>query len=127
MPKRPATHHKWSVAYFSDTWKLTLLWIDIQRVNALFLSRQLFLLLIMNPFSQMSVEKLQKQAKTIKLVTGMLAGMLAVLLVMAILLSIKKGFSTLVVVPFGLLPIVLINVNSLKQIKKELESRGEAI
>ncbi|MBD2757741.1 redox-active disulfide protein 2 [Spirosoma sp. BT704] len=81
----------------------------------------------MNPFSQMSVEKLQKQAKTIKLVTGMLAGMLAVLLVMAILLSIKKGFSTLVVVPFGLLPIVLINVNSLKQIKKELESRGEAI
>lgn len=81
----------------------------------------------MNQFSQMSVEKLQQQAKTTKLVTGMLAGMLAVLLVMAILLSIKKGFSTLIVVPFALLPIVIINVNSLKQIKKELESRGEAI
>ncbi|SFF28956.1 redox-active disulfide protein 2 [Spirosoma endophyticum] len=81
----------------------------------------------MNQFSQMSVEKLQQQAKTIKLVTGMLAGMLAVLLVMAILLSIKKGFSPLVVVPFALLPIVIINVNSLKQIKKELESRGKAI
>jgi len=75
----------------------------------------------------MSVAKLQQQAKTTKLVTGILAGMLAVLLVMAILLSIKKGFSPLVVVPFGLLPIVLINVTSLKQIKKELESRGEAI
>ena len=77
----------------------------------------------MNQFSQMSVAKLQQQAKTTKLVTGMLA----VLLVMATLLSIKKGFSTLVVVPFALLPIVLINVNSLKQIKKELESREEAI
>ncbi len=81
----------------------------------------------MNQFSQMSVEKLRQQAKTTKLVTGILAGMLAVLLVMAILLSIKKGFSTLVVVPFALLPIVLINVTSLKQIKQELESRGEAI
>ena len=81
----------------------------------------------MNQFSQMSVAKLQQQAKTTKLVTGLLAGMLAVLLVMAILLSIKKGFSTLVVVPFALLPIVLLNVNSLKQIKKELESREEVI
>ncbi len=81
----------------------------------------------MNQFSQKSATELQQQAKTTKLVTGMLAGMLAVLLVMAILLSIKKGFSTLVVVPFGLLPIVLINVNSLKQIKKELKSREEAI
>ncbi len=81
----------------------------------------------MNQFSQMSVEKLQQQAKTTKLVTGILAGMLAVLLVMAILLSIKKGFSTLVVVPFALLPIVIINMTSLKKIKQELESRGEAM
>jgi cobalamin biosynthesis protein CobD/CbiB len=81
----------------------------------------------MNQFSEMSVEKLQQQAKTIKVATGTLAGMLLVLLVMAIFLSIKKGFSALVVVPFALMPIVVINVNSLKQIKKELESRGEAI
>jgi cobalamin biosynthesis protein CobD/CbiB len=81
----------------------------------------------MNQFSEMSVEKLHQQAKTIKVATGTLAGMLLVLLVMAIFLSIKKGFSALVVIPFALLPIVVINVNSLKQIKKELESRGEAI
>jgi hypothetical protein len=81
----------------------------------------------MKQFSEMSIEKLQQQAKTIKVITGMLAGMLAVLLVMAIMLSVKKGFSALVVIPFALLPIVIININSLKQIKKELESRREAI
>jgi asparagine N-glycosylation enzyme membrane subunit Stt3 len=81
----------------------------------------------MNQFSEMSVEKLQQQAKTIKVVTGTLVGMLVVLLVMAIMLSVKKGFSALVVIPFALLPIVVINVNSLKQIKKELESRSGAI
>lgn len=81
----------------------------------------------MNQFSQMSIEKLQRQAKTIKVATGTLAGMLLVLLVMAIFLSIKKGFSALVIIPFALLPILITNVNSLKQIKKELESRGEAI
>jgi asparagine N-glycosylation enzyme membrane subunit Stt3 len=81
----------------------------------------------MQQFSEMSVEKLQQQAKTIKVVTGTLAGMLLVLLVMAILLSIKKGFSALVIIPFALLPIVVTNVNSLKQIKQELESRREAI
>jgi hypothetical protein len=81
----------------------------------------------MQQFSEMSVEKLQQQAKTIKVVTGTLVGMLVVLLVMAIMLSIKKGFSALIIIPFALLPIVLINVNSLKQIKKELESRRGAI
>jgi asparagine N-glycosylation enzyme membrane subunit Stt3 len=80
----------------------------------------------MQQFSEMSVEKLQQQAKTIKVVTGTLAGMLLVLLVMAIMLSIKKGFSALVIIPFALLPIVVININSLKQIKKELESRRGA-
>ncbi|GAB3796317.1 hypothetical protein GCM10028819_13700 [Spirosoma humi] len=75
----------------------------------------------------MSIEKLQRQAKTIKVATGTLAGMLLVLLVMAIFLSIKKGFSALVIIPFALLPILITNVNSLKQIKKELESRGDAI
>ncbi len=78
----------------------------------------------MNQFSQMSIEKLQRQAKTIKVATGTLAGMLLVLLVMAILLSIKKGFSALIIIPFALLPILITNVNSLKQIKKELASRG---
>jgi asparagine N-glycosylation enzyme membrane subunit Stt3 len=81
----------------------------------------------MKQFSEMSAEKLQQQAKTIKVVTGTLAGMLLVLLVMAIMLSVKKGFSALVVIPFALLPIVIININSLKQIRKELESRREAI
>lgn len=76
-----------------------------------------------NKLSELSTEALLKQQKLIKVVTGTLAGMLLALLVLAINLSVRQGFSALVFVPFGLLPIVLLNLNSLKAIKKELDSR----
>jgi 1,4-dihydroxy-2-naphthoate octaprenyltransferase len=77
----------------------------------------------MKQLAEMSIDKLKEQEKLIKVVTGTLAGMLLVLLIVAIVLSAKKGFSPLVAVPFALLPIVVVNMNNLKQIKKELESR----
>lgn len=74
--------------------------------------------------SELKTEYLVKKKKTILTVTGMLAGMLVVLFIMGILLSIKKGFSALVVVPFGLLPIVILNYNEVSKINKELTSRN---
>lgn len=74
--------------------------------------------------SELKTEYLIKKRKTILTVTGMLAGMLVVLFVMGIFLSIKKGFSALVVVPFGLLPIVILNYNEVSKINKELTSRN---
>jgi Na+-transporting methylmalonyl-CoA/oxaloacetate decarboxylase beta subunit len=61
----------------------------------------------------------------LKVLTGMLAGMLMVLFALTIFISIKKTFSPLSVVPIALLPIVILNLLNLKTIKKELDSRGE--
>ena len=78
-----------------------------------------------NKLRELSTEALLKQQKLIKVVTGTLIGMLLALLVLAIMVSFRQGFSALVIMPFGLLPIVLLNVNSLKAIKKELDFRQD--
>ena len=69
--------------------------------------------------NEMTNEELLKNEKTIKSVTYTLSGMLLVLFVLNIFLAFKKGFSALFVVPLALLPIVIINLNTLKEIKKE--------
>lgn len=80
---------------------------------------------------EMSNEALLKQKKTAELAMGMLAGALSVLLVMVVLLAIKKGLDGtsigLGVIPFALMPIVFLNWNNLKEIKKELNSRKNVI
>jgi|GEM_PF-340689 len=80
---------------------------------------------------EMSNEGLLKQKKSIEVVTGTLAGLLTVLLVMIVLLSIKKGLDAtsiaLSVIPFALMPIVFLNWNNLKEIKKELNSRKNVV
>ena len=80
---------------------------------------------------QMSNEDLLKQKKTIKLVTGMLAGALLALLVIVVLSAIKKGIHAtslgMGVIPFALMPILFLNWNYLKAIKKELNSRQNVV
>jgi cobalamin biosynthesis protein CobD/CbiB len=79
----------------------------------------------------MSQEALLKQKKTTQLATGMLAGALSVLLVMVVLLAIKKGPDAvslgLGIIPFALMPIVFMNWTNLQAIKKELNSRQNAV
>ena len=75
-------------------------------------------------FTEMSNEELLKSQKTIKTVTSIFAGMLMFLIAINIFLAFKKGFSALNVVPVALLPIFIININTLKEIKKELNSRN---
>lgn len=73
-------------------------------------------------FEEMSNEALLKQKKITEFATGMLAGVLSVLLVMVVLLAIKKGLHTtsigLGVIPFAFMPILFLNWNNLKEIKK---------
>lgn len=75
-------------------------------------------------YTEMSDEELLKSQKSIKTITALLAGMLLFLFAINIFLAFKKGFSALSVVPIALLPIVIININTLKEIKKELNSRN---
>lgn len=73
--------------------------------------------------SLQDTESLNKKQKLLKMITAMLGGMLLILLVLAIYISFKKGFSALVVVPIALMPILMLNIISIKNIQKELKSR----
>ncbi len=77
--------------------------------------------------SEMSSEALLEQEKSVKVLTSMLAGALLVLVVIAVILSYKQGFTPLLIVPFALLPIVLLNLSNSRQIRKELDSRNEVL
>jgi hypothetical protein len=76
--------------------------------------------------SDLTTEELIKMKKTTTMVTGVLAGMLTVLLIMATLLTIKQGTMgiSLIAVALGLSPILFINFNSIKTINAELKSRN---
>ncbi len=77
-------------------------------------------------FSELTTEELIKKKKTTTMVTGILAGMLTVLLIMATLLAIGQGATgiSLIAVALGLSPILFINYNSIKTINEELKSRN---
>ena len=77
-------------------------------------------------FSELTTEELIKKKKTTTMVTGILAGMLTVLLIMAVFLAIKQGATgiSLIAVALGLLPILFINYNGIKTINAELKSRN---
>lgn len=75
-------------------------------------------------FTELSNEELLKNEKTLKTITIMLAGAVFILFIINIFLAFKKGFSALTVVPIALLPIVIVNINSLKEVKKEIKSRN---
>ena len=80
-----------------------------------------------NKMQNMSSEALLKQQKSTAAVTGFLAGILTVLLIVCLFSCYKQGFTPMIFVPFGLLPIVFLNWNHLKVIKKELTSRNEVM
>ncbi|MBB4806533.1 hypothetical protein HNP38_001829 [Chryseobacterium defluvii] len=74
---------------------------------------------------EMSNEELLKHEKTVKTVTSLLCGALLVLFAATIFLNIvKKEFNPLTAVPIALLPILLININTLNEIKKEKKNRN---
>ncbi|MER0441172.1 redox-active disulfide protein 2 [Emticicia sp. W12TSBA100-4] len=75
--------------------------------------------------TELSNEELLKKSKTTKLVTGMLIGFLVGLTGLN-LFNIINGDQHwgVLAVPLGLMPIALINYNSVQEIKKELKSRG---
>jgi len=74
--------------------------------------------------AEMSDQELLKHQKNLKMVTSTLMGMVAVLMVLTIVMIIIKGFSAFSVVPVALLPIVILNLNSLKEVKAEMISRN---
>lgn len=75
--------------------------------------------------SEMSNEELLKNEKVIKTITALFGGTLLFLFIITIFLNIiKKEFNPLTIIPIALFSIFIININSLKEIKKEKEKRN---
>lgn len=81
-----------------------------------------------NKLTELTKEELLKQKKLLYTVSGTLAGILSLLIIMIILLALKEGMTavtmSLSVIPIVLLPIVFSNLSQAKLIKKELETRN---
>ncbi len=73
---------------------------------------------------ELTTEDLIKKKKQTSLATGMLAGILTVLLVVTIWQTINKGFTALLIVPFALLPTLFKSYKSIGNIDNELKSRN---
>ncbi|MFN3847979.1 MAG: redox-active disulfide protein 2 [Spirosomataceae bacterium] len=80
-----------------------------------------------NSFEKMTTEELKKGIKTNNLVSGLLGGMLLVLICLNIfnIINGNSGFTSLTI-PVALLPILLLPINNLNKMKSELKKR-EAI
>jgi Na+-transporting methylmalonyl-CoA/oxaloacetate decarboxylase beta subunit len=76
-----------------------------------------------NKLSELNTEALLKKYKLWKAMAGTLAGILLVCFIVLIYLSLKKGFSPLLIVPIALMPILILNITKINNIKKELNSR----
>ncbi|AXB56554.1 redox-active disulfide protein 2 [Flavobacterium fluviale] len=74
-------------------------------------------------FSEMSNEELIKTQKSLKIVTYLFGVVLLLLFGLNIYLVANKGFNASNVIPIALLPIFILNMNTLKEMKKELKAR----
>ncbi|PDS26255.1 redox-active disulfide protein 2 [Flavobacterium branchiophilum] len=75
--------------------------------------------------SERNTADLKKYEKSIKTITGILLGMLLVLFMLSLYITFTKGFTALLIIPITLMPIVILNFNTINEIKKELKSRIE--
>lgn len=76
-------------------------------------------------FNEMTTEELIKTQKSLKTVTYLFGVVLLLLFCLNIFLVVNKGFSASNIIPVALLPIFILNMNTLKEIKKELQSREQ--
>ncbi|KOS07624.1 hypothetical protein AM493_17435 [Flavobacterium akiainvivens] len=77
-----------------------------------------------NKFAEMPDAKLLNLEKTVKAVLYMFAAAIVIMLITTIYTSVTRGFSAVSVLPVAFLPILLLNVNNLNEIKKEIKARG---
>lgn len=74
-------------------------------------------------FSDMTMEDLIKKKKSTSFATGLLAGVLIVAFINALFQAINKGFTPLLVIPFALLPILIMSYGQVRSVNKELKNR----
>lgn len=73
--------------------------------------------------SEMTEDELQKRQKEMTVAVILIAITVIIMLISAIFVLIRKGFTVTAILPFAFLPLAIINFMSLKKIKAELASR----
>lgn len=76
--------------------------------------------------TEKTTEELKKTEKSLKAITGMLLGTLIVLFGLSLYITFTKGFTPLIIIPIALLPIGIVNFNTINNIKKEINSRTKS-
>ena len=74
-------------------------------------------------FSKKTNEELLKNIKISRFLTGMLAGVLIILLVLNTL-DKEKTIWQIIMMPLCLSPILILNISNIVAMKKEIKSRG---
>ena len=78
-------------------------------------------------YSKWTTEKLEKQLKTLRFATGLLSGLLIVLLGTVIYVSITQNeISPLLVTPIALSAIIPLNLKRMKEMKAEIGNRKQS-
>ena len=79
-------------------------------------------------YSTFSLEDLKKKAAAQKVVTGILMGSIIIMLLAGIFITVKnKNFSAFSVTPIAFLPLMIINMNSLKEINKAIAEKEKGV
>ncbi|MFS4428461.1 redox-active disulfide protein 2 [Chryseobacterium sp. GVT01B] len=74
--------------------------------------------------SEYTNEELISNEKKIKIITIMLGIAILLLFLSNIVLTFKRGFSAMSVIPIALVPILILNINNWNQLKKEKANRN---
>ena len=77
------------------------------------------------PLTELSTEQLIKNKRTTSIITGSRAAVLIILLGQSIYAWTTEGYPSAIAIAIALSPIVFVNLKKIKEIKKELEMRGE--
>lgn len=77
-----------------------------------------------NELSTLTDAQLRKYNRNTKLVTALFSIVLLALFIVGFILRADRQFNSLMVVPISLVPILYINIKTLRDIKKEIEDRA---
>lgn len=77
-------------------------------------------------YSKYSIEDLTKKEKTAKVATIALGALIVMQFFPCLYLTYKQGFNVFTVLPFTFLPLLMVNILTLKKIKAEMNSRNKA-
>ena len=73
--------------------------------------------------SSLTLTDLNKRAKSTKMASGLLIGIIIVQFITGIFLTLKQGFSVFILIPVAFLPMVAVNYSNLKKINEEIAKR----